>query len=475
MTQVVKCLVDLAVDSIFQDLVAKLSNLPSNKAESSSPPRAKKRKVVSSTSAIVASIRAQLDEYLVGSYSQVRHDLIKKLIQTHFCSSSQFNCQDKQKLVLSFLDSVLDNSFYGLDLSGSAITIDDGLAIICFETTKIPPLPLTEPALLLEIVAHRSPLLKTLDFAFTLPSQTAALGPLFGLQLGKLVNLTSLCLSLKTTDSCIDLFISLGQSLSQLASLHLAQLPFGTDQLLALILGSKHSLLPLNFSTQAAKLLDLQFTPESTSPICSSLKQLILECDQSTGYFCQYKLPLIALVYRHFTQMENYGLKNCKHLILFANPLSPVFQQLHTKQKINIGNRKSPRLLEKNITTKSCKELGLLQWIVDAPFNGIYFVFSDHIRAQLYSCDFIPFLGHLNLVELSRSRKMMQAVTSLCPNLLTVQFYSPAMAAFDLMSVQELQSMFTREQPNVNSFWSKVYFNVCNIQLCPLFISINGR
>ena len=469
MTQVVKCLVDLAVDSIFQDIVAKLSNLPSNKAESSSPPPAKKRKVVSSTSAIVASIRAQLHEYLVSSYSQVRHDLIKKLMQTHFCSSSQFNCQDKQKLVLSFLDSVLDNSFNSLNLSGSDMTVNKGLASIGFAAKKI-PLPLTEPALLLEIVAHRSPLLKKLKFAFTLPSQTAPLGPLFGLQLGKLVNLTILSLSLKTTDSCIDLFISLGQSLSQLATLHLAQLPFGTDQLLALILGSKHALLPPNFSTQAAKLLDLQFTPESTSPICSSLKQLILECDKSV-YFCQYKLPQIALVYRHFSQMENYGRSNCKHPILFANPLLPVFQQLHKKQKINIGNRKSPRLLEKNITTKSCKELGLLQWIVDAPFNGIHSVFSRlYSSSVVFMLFFIPFLGHLKLVELPlvniRSRKMMQAVTSLCLNLRTVHFYSPAMTASDLMSVQELQSMFTREQSNTNSCWSKVYFTVCNIQLC---------
>ena len=65
----------------------------------------------------------------------------------------------------------------------------------------------------------------------------------------------------------------------------------------------------------------------------------------------------------------------------------------------------------------------------------------------------------------------MQAVTSLCPNLRTVQFDSrnTGIAASDVMSVQELQLMFTREQSNVNSCWSKVYFTVCNIQLCPLF------
>ena len=223
---------------------------------------------------------------------------------------------------------------------------------------------------MLELVAHRSPLLKKLKFAFTLPSQTAPLGPSFGLQLGKLVHLTILSLSLKTTDSCIDLFISLGQSLSHLASLHLAQLPFNTDQLLALILGTKHPLLPPNFSTQEANFLDLQFTPESTSPICSSLIHLLYECDGMTSV-CHFRSPCAALVYRHFRNLKAYALIDRKQQILFVNPLLPVFQQLHKKQKINIGNRKSPRLLEKNTTTKSCKELGLLKWIADAPFNGI--------------------------------------------------------------------------------------------------------
>jgi len=100
----------------------------------------------------------------------------------------------------------------------------------------------------------------------------------------------------------------------------------------------------------------------------------------------------------------------------------------------------------------------------------------------MYCVFFYLFLGHLNLTILQlveiRSRKMMQAVTSLCPNLRKVQFdsrRSSGIAASDVMSVQALQSMFIREQSNVNSCWSKVYLNFCYIQLCPLFNSINGR
>ena len=368
-----------------------------------------------------------------------------------------------------------------MDLSGTGLVTAEAGFI-----TRKTRLSLKDPAIFLELLTHHSALLKNLKFAFTLPSQTAApLGPSFSLQLCKLVHLTSLNLSLKT-DSCIDLFISLGQSLSQLATLHLAQLPFGADQLLALILGSKHALLPPNFSTQEALFLDLQFTPESISPICSSLKHLIYESDGMTSV-CHFRLPCAALVYRHFRNLNIYVLIDCKHASPFVNPVLAVFQPLHKKEKMNIGNRKSPRLLEKNTTTKSCKELGLLQWIADAPFNGIATSLSSvcFLFLACFYCFFFVFflfLGHLNLTFLRlveiRSRKMMQAVTSLCPNLRIVQFdshRSSGIAASDLMSAQELKSMFTREQSNVNSCWSKVYFSVCNIQLCLIFNFIDCR
>jgi hypothetical protein len=85
---------------------------------------------------------------------------------------------------------------------------------------------------------------------------------------------------------------------------------------------------------------------------------------------------------------------------------------------------------------------------------------------------YVFFIGQLNLMQLPlveiRSRKMMQAVTSLCPNLRIVEFdcYRFGITApSDIMSIQELQSMLTREQSNANSCWSKVYFNCFNLIL----------
>jgi hypothetical protein len=160
--------------------------------------------------------QSQLDEYLVSSYSQVRWKLVHNLIKEH---STGKIAPFKQELVFSFLDSVLDNSFKVLNIGGSEIAFLSEAGHL----TRYTQLPFKDPELLLEIVAHHSTLLKCLNLAFTMPSQTAPLSPAFCLQLGKLIHLTSLRLSFKTSDNCIDLFINLGQSLPQLTVLRLAK------------------------------------------------------------------------------------------------------------------------------------------------------------------------------------------------------------------------------------------------------------
>ena len=97
----------------------------------------------------------------------------------------------------------------------------------------------------------------------------------FGLLLGKLTHLTSLTLSCEIKGKCLDFFSCLGQSCPQLASLCLDEdWPFDVDQVLALVLGSKRALLPLEFPKDANKLADVQFSSESLNPICNSLKTL---------------------------------------------------------------------------------------------------------------------------------------------------------------------------------------------------------
>ena len=121
--------------------------------------------------------------------------------------------------------------------------------------------------------------------------------------MGKLTHLTSLTLCLETNEECLEFFSSLGYSCPQLTTLCLHQIPFGADQFLALVLGNKKNLLPPEFPKDFDGLKDLQFSPESVSPICSSLKELCFYKDQDD--------KCVPFFLRHFKRLEK--MKCCNH------------------------------------------------------------------------------------------------------------------------------------------------------------------
>ena len=455
----VKSLFDLATVATYNNMVAQLKRQFQSPATTEivaeanlSPPKKKKRKVDSSLFETKKKdppnvVRAQLDEYLVSWYSHLRPLLLQRFVH-NYCDDDQ-EAQANMKLILSFFDSVLDQNFTSLSLNAMK---------------KINPLFINDPIKLLEIITQRSPLLKTLDLNFRSHEEVPLIDQRFGLLLGKLTHLTSLTLSsIQTTGNCADLFSSLSQTCPQLATLQLVEVPFGTNQILALMLGSKRALLSSEFPKDTETLADVQFSPECLTPLCNNLKVLRYDCEFLHPGMC--RISPIAFFLRHFKNLEVW--ESCRHLM--NRDSLTIIRWLIKKNAIPIVKRKSPRLLPKSkTTTNSSKEIGSIQWTVDAPFTGIvafflpivcvYFVLSLNLY---YSSS----LDQLNLVSLRdvriKSRRTMQAVTSYCPNLkeiglMELRYYRAA--TDDLFSVQELRSfLLCQTSSSSTSFWSKVF------------------
>ena len=92
--------------------------------------------------------------------------------------------------------------------------------------------------------------------------------------------------------------------------------------------------------------------------------------------------------------------------------------------------------------------------------------FRSRLKKNYIIYFFIVFIkGPLKLVQLRsvdmRNRRMMEAVTSLCPHLQEVQFcfQENVIPDRDRLSAQDLKSMLTREKLNPNSCWSNVISN----------------
>ena len=302
-----------------------------------SPPK-KKIKV----DPITAVVKAQLDEYLVSWYSHLRPQLIEHFIHNNY-KDYESHSHFWSHVCLSFFESVLDQSFTSLNLT--AVKQD---SLLC----------LSNPTQLLEIITRCSPLLQELNFTFCSPEEAPAVDQRFGLPLGTLTHLTSLTLLFQTTGKCLDFFTSLGQSCPQLVTLRVGKVPFGVEQVLALVLGSKRALLPPAFPKDVEKLADVQFSPNSVSPICNSLKKLCFDCDDDEPCSTIFLL-------RHIKNMQIW--KNC--WCERQEETQIILKWLQKKSA-----RKSPRLLQKmKTTTASSSEdmMSSIQWTYDSPFSGM--------------------------------------------------------------------------------------------------------
>ena len=353
----VKSLFELAFVAVYHHVVGQLESQlhlkTVNEGVDTCPPKKKKKvdsRVETKKLNSAAAIKAQLDEYLVSWYSHLRPRLIQRFIHNYCINHGGLivTTDSHTKLHLSFFDSLLDQN----------VTIFDLTAV-----RKDYLFRLEDPTQLLEVITKRSPLLQTLNLTFFSHVEAPAVDKRFGQLLGKLTHLTCLTLSFQSTSLCLDFFSSLGESCPQLSSLRLGKIPFGTDQVLALVLGGKQVLLPPEFPTQTAILADVQFSPESVSPICNSLKKLCYGCEEDKP--CPVS-PVIFLL-RHIKNLQMW--KNCCGKR--RGDARIILKWLQKKSA-----RKSSRLLQNNKTaTISTEGNGSIQWTLDAPFNGIAYNF----------------------------------------------------------------------------------------------------
>jgi len=235
---------DLLIKSHIKGIVAEFigNERDSSSTQEESPPSKKKRKMEQSASEsspasspsvsslhsnsrenYVEEIRIRLIDNLVGSSCQIRHKLLQR-----FLSEVTDGTGWSSDTILSFLDSILNETFSKLDL-------------IAKEEEDYHPLALVDPLKLLKVFARNSPLINKLKLCFGLPRRSVPFKPIIGQMFAVFKNLTSLSLDWKTTDrSCLLFFTALGDSCPKLITLKLlGHLPFGIQQVLALMLGKK--------------------------------------------------------------------------------------------------------------------------------------------------------------------------------------------------------------------------------------------
>ena len=273
-------------------------------------PRPRKKRRINPEE-VVESIRGNLNDFLVGTYSEVRQKLVAHFAAAYF--SSEGHPLYDYHLCMYFFDCTMDTNFKKFVLPGRKNQR------ICFPN----------PTEMLQVVFKRCPKLLNLDFQFSLSPRSPPVDSKFGLMLGMFKNLTHLTISWETLNDCLDFFSSLGQCCC-LASLDLAKIPFSVDQVLAMILGKKQKLLTPHFSLQShSQLRNLQFSPESLSPICKSLRYLFYSCIESTAT-CYQSLP-IGLPLRHFRKLYKWenNKKKCRHRHERENSTAQVVKAWH--------------------------------------------------------------------------------------------------------------------------------------------------
>jgi hypothetical protein len=124
--------------------------------------------------------------------------------------------------------------------------------------------------------------------------------------------------------------------------------------LLALVLGKKLSLVPqklLNqLNTDTNLLAHMQFSSTNLTPICSSLQQLKIE-----NFFDLNREESVAFILRHFPKMQHFPTR---------------FLTVDALLLLNDQQQKSNNDFSRTTYQCSSGELGLIEWKLDAPFNG---------------------------------------------------------------------------------------------------------
>ena len=285
-------------------------------------------------------LRVKLDENLIGPYSEERQKIVDQFIKGHNKKSPS---EVDYNSSLAFFNCLLDNSFTNFNLTG-----DKGF---------YHPFPDFNPSELLSIITQQSPDLQTLNLSFQISTRWAPYvvpSLCTSLKTFKLLTSLSLACASKPEIDYLPFFTALGESCPKLIKLHidtLDQVRF--HHLIALVLGKRQELLPQQFIDQLlnadpSSLAHLQFTPQSVTPICSTLQQLNL------GSCLGYQEIPVDFILRHFPILQQ-----C------LDTSGGVVRLLHQQQQQQLDVASEPTTFQ-----RSSEELGLIEWAVNAPFHG---------------------------------------------------------------------------------------------------------
>ena len=287
-------------------------------------------------------LRKKLDHYLIGPFSVERQQFVDCFVRSYdeYSPVSDFD----QNLCLALFNCLLDKEVKSFNLTGDK-------SIHLFQQIH--------PAQLLPIISQRCPNLQVLNLSFGYGwASHLSFSSKFCPLLKTFKHLTRLTFEWQhnetadSTEVFLEFFTLLGESFPKLVHLQLSgKIPFGLEQLLALVLGKRRSLLPRQLLDQlrddASSVAHLQFPLSSLTSICSTLQQLKLFLSNNPMDH------LIAFILRHFPNLQK----------CYTASTSQALCLLHQHQQRPNG---IPA-----ISQSSSVELGLIEWTINAPFTGI--------------------------------------------------------------------------------------------------------
>ena len=238
---------------------------------------------------VLSGLKKKMDEYLVSTHRPLREKLWEEFyrqLQLPFGAE----CPDN---VCNFMSCILDDDFQHLKIKVKS------------DTFRVK---------LIETITHNSPSLGSISFDNPLSkwqSLSWASQKLFAKSFLGLKKLTTLKIDCQAVGDFTSFSTHIGHSCPNLTSLHLGVFSqFSVEQILGLVLGEENSKMLPNFVLQEAKgqrpnLHRLQFSKDCITPICKSLKSLVLRFFMDEEVSWDTKISCTAFLVRHFSDLLN--------------------------------------------------------------------------------------------------------------------------------------------------------------------------
>ena len=349
----VKRLKQCVIEAIAKDTVSRFnflfSSIPTNVGVEPTGST-----VVVTRQQVIDAIGDRLNEFLVGSYSDVKSWIVEHFVNTYRYSQNGGN----EDLCFAFFRCLLDESFTNFSMLG------------------IPGFTIADPTELLQIICQQSPLVQALYLCFGRLRSPVAFNPQFSQMLSTLNRLTSLKLSWNMPD-CLPFYRALGNACPQLTVLELSNFSFGTLEFLALFLGPQLDLVlqsllidlgdPSLHCISCNNLSRFEISPGCLTPICSSLRELIHRHNPQAVGTCLLHRSTIIFILRHLRQ-----LKNIQHRCInnsSINLLGNAIQFLHEEQIQSEDD--DPVATFHPFQSADRQSSGVIEWTFDPRFTGI--------------------------------------------------------------------------------------------------------